>query len=92
MRELKIEFNGIGQVKGYYFVQLINDEKGYLYEVRSGNTVHYEIFRRVENTRFGIISYPSNKAFGIWAWTCPSLKRAEVIFEQKVSNYIKNAS
>ena len=37
---------------------------------------HYEVFKKRLNRRFGTVSYPTDKAFGIWAWSCMSLERA----------------
>lgn len=76
MRELKTEFIGKGQVKGFKFTQLKKTEYAYLYEVDTGSSIHYEIFEKKENTQFNCISYPSNKAFGIWAKTTRSYEAA----------------
>jgi len=69
MRELKEVFEGKGQVKGFKFTQIKKTEYSYLYRVDTGSSRHYEIFERRENTRFDCVSYPSNKAFGLWAKT-----------------------
>lgn len=29
------------------------------------------------NRRFGYVSYPTDKAFGVWAWTCMTLEKAK---------------
>ena len=81
MRELKTEFDGRGQVKGFKFTQIEKSSNVYLYEVKSGSQTHYEIFKRKENTRFNCVSYPSNKAFGIWAWTFKKLETARELFD-----------
>ena len=51
---------------------------GYIYEVRvpGPEECHYEVFRRMENARFGCVSYPKSKSFGAWAWCCDSLAKA----------------
>lgn len=67
MRELKEVFEGKGQVKGFKFTQIKKTEYAYLYRVDTKTSKHYEIFERRENTRFNCVSYPSNKAFGVWA-------------------------
>lgn len=69
MRELSKEFIGRGQVKGFKFTQLDANEYAYRYEVNDEGKIHYEIFYRKENSLYKCVSYPSNKAFGIWAWT-----------------------
>lgn len=82
MKELKEYFSGRGQVKGYVFNQLKRTKHAYLYEVKGDGTPHYEIFKRKENTMYDVVSYPTNKAFGVWAWTTPSLSRANEIFDK----------
>lgn len=77
MKELKEYFSGRGQVKGYVFNQILKTEYGYIYEVRGDGTIHYEVFERRENTLYDCVSYPTDKAFGIWAWTCMDLDRAK---------------
>lgn len=69
MRELEEVFYGKGQVKGFKFTQIKKTENAYLYRVDTGQSKHYEIFERRENTRFNCVSYPSNKSFGLWAKT-----------------------
>lgn len=80
MKELKEYFSGRGQVKDYVFNQIRRTNRAYLYEVRGNNTIHYEVFKRRENSMHDVVSYPSNKAFGVWAWTTSSLERANEIF------------
>ena len=77
MKELRKTFTGIGQVKGYEFLQICKTEYGYLYEVKEKDAIHYEVFKRRENTLYDCVSYPTDKAFGLWAWTCSDLERAE---------------
>lgn len=77
MKELKEYFSGRGQVKGYVFSQIKKTEHGYIYEVRGDGTRHYEVFERRINLMYDCISYPRDKSFGIWAWTCMTLERAE---------------
>ena len=81
MKELQIEFIGRGQVKGFEFTQIKKTEFGYIYKVDTKNTVLYEVFQRKENSRYNCISYPSNKAFGVWAWTTNDINKAESILE-----------
>jgi len=77
MKELKEYFVGIGQVRGSIFNQIKSTKHAYLYEVKENDAIHYEVFKRKENTLYDCISYPTDKAFGIWAWTCMTLERAE---------------
>jgi len=77
MRELKTEFDGRGEVKGFKFRQISKTDRGYIYSVDFDGKTHYETFKRVENTRFDTVSYPTSKAFGIWAWSNTDLDKAK---------------
>lgn len=81
MKELKEYFTGVGQVKGYIFNQIKQTKYGFLYEVKNNDDIHYEVFKRRENTMYNCISYPTDKAFGIWAWTTHDLNRANEILK-----------
>ena len=76
MKELEINFVGKGQVKGFIFTQIKKNSKGYIYKVEDSGRTYYEVFKHKINTQFNCISYPSNKGFGVWAWTCMSLDKA----------------
>ena len=78
LRELPVEFVGTGEVRGFLFRQVSRTMFGYIYEVRVPGVeeCHYEVFRRMENARFGCVSYPKSKSFGAWAWCCDSLAKA----------------
>ena len=76
IRPLKKQFNGTGEVEGYKFTQIKAAKYAFLYEVDSGNGKHYEVFKKRVNRRYATITYPSAKAFGIYAWTCMSLDKA----------------
>lgn len=69
MKELETEFIGIGEVRGFAFKQMLTSPEAYIYRVTDEGRVHYEVFERKENTRFGCVSYPSAKAFGTWAFS-----------------------
>ena len=73
---LPTQFQGRGEVKGYIFTQVRKTDKALLYKVSSGDREHYEVLKRIINTRFACESYPTSKAFGIWAWTCMTLEAA----------------
>ena len=81
MKELKEYFSGRGEVKNYVFNQIKATKWGFIYEVKGDNTKHYEVFKRKENKLYDCVSYPTSKGFGLWAWTCGSLERAETILE-----------
>ena len=81
MRELPMEFVGVGEVRGFRFRQIARTDAGYVYEVvmPESGLRHWEVFRRMENERFGCVSYPKSKSFGAWAWTCDTLERAREV-------------
>lgn len=76
MKELELKFTGKGQVKGFEFNQIKASEKAFIYEVKTENSIHYEVFQRKENNHYNCISYPSDKAFGLWAFTYKKLSLA----------------
>ncbi len=78
MKELETTFSGRGEVKGFSFRQVERTGRAYIYEVTHPDVAkpHFEVFKRKENSRFGVISYPKANAFGLWAWTYPTLEMA----------------
>jgi hypothetical protein len=78
MKELAQNFVGRGEVSGFMFRQLARNKQGYLYEVRQlvGKKPHFEVFRRRENERFDLVSYPRSNSFGAWAWTFVDIEAA----------------
>ena len=81
MRELPMEFVGVGEVRDFKFRQIERTAFGYIYEVvmPESGLRHWEVFRRMENERFGCVSYPKSKSFGAWAWTCDTLEGARAL-------------
>ena len=84
MKELKKEFQGRGEVKDYTFKQVSSSPYAYIYEVSNNfnRNIHYEVFKRKENTYYNCISYPTSKGFGLWAWTKSDLTSAEYLFDE----------
>jgi len=76
MKQLAQEFTGIGEVRGFKFTQLRKTNKAFLYEVKTGDQIHYEVFKRVVNKRFACESYPKSKAFGISAFSIMDIGKA----------------
>ncbi len=76
IKELKTDFTGVGQVRGFKFTQLRKTNSAYLYSIDTGDRIYYEVFRKRINDRYGCVSYPTDKAFGIWAWTTPNIDHA----------------
>ena len=81
MKELEKEFIGKGQVKGFLFTQIKNNGRAYIYKVEDSGNLRYEVFKHKLNIRFECVSYPSNKAFGIWAFTTPCILKANNILD-----------
>ncbi len=81
MKQLNKTIQGRGEVKGYFFTQLEKTNLGYIYEKKciETNKLSYEVFKHKENKHFDCVSYPSSKAFGVWAWDCLTLEKAKDI-------------
>lgn len=84
VKELKEEFDGVGEVSGFHFIQKMKNDYAYLYEVHNPNVVepHYEVFERRVNTMYDCVSYPKSNAFGVWAWCIVSYDRALEKFKE----------
>jgi len=83
LKELHEKFDGIGEVKGKSFKQLLRSKDAYLYECTGENfNTHYEVFRRRENDRFNVVSYPKSNSFGKWAWTYNNFEEAKKKFSE----------
>lgn len=78
---LEKEFKGKGEVKGYYFTQILANDKGYIYEKRYKDKITFEVFKIKINRRFNKISYPTSKSFGIWAFDVLTYEKAIEIFK-----------
>ncbi len=78
------------------FSQIEISKRAYIYKITDNHTDHiyYEVFERRANRRFSCISYPTDKAFGKWAWCISkgennivaheaALKRFNLICERK---------
>lgn len=76
IKELKTDFIGVGQVKRFKFTQISKTNLAFLYLIDTGDTIYYEVFRKVINHRFACESYPTDKSFGVWAWTTPDIVKA----------------
>ena len=89
MEKLKKEFIGTGEVKGFSFHLLCENERAYVYMVVSlPNKYHFEVFKKHtvarcvdfknriydENDRKEV--YPKSKDFGKWAWTATTKEKA----------------
>jgi hypothetical protein len=82
MKPLQPNFIGKGEVKGYKFSLLGMTDRAFIYQRTVCGVIHYEVFQKKLNSRFGCVSYPTSKAFGIWAWTYGDLRAAIKKFNQ----------
>ncbi len=92
MRELPEAFEGRGEVKGFMFHQAAKTPSGYVYRVRAHNSLHYEVFKRKENKRFNVVSYPRGVCFGRWAWTCSTFGDAHRMLMELSGKHPKTSS
>ena len=88
MKELELEFIGIGEVKGDLFKQINRSPHAYIYERDCEGIKSYEVFTRKEaKESYSIIGgvgvhfdakvrYPKSEDFGVWAWYYNSYDKA----------------
>jgi hypothetical protein len=88
IHKLEKQFIGIGEVKGYEFIQMGENNEGYIYKVKGETVDHYEVFKkktspicidfeaRIYSEANTKEMYPKANSFGIWAWTYKSRERA----------------
>ena len=71
IKELPVEFEGRGEMKGFHFKQLIKNPKAYLYEVTHPDTdiIDYEVFNRRVYKPNNREIYPRGESFGYTAWS-----------------------
>ncbi len=81
MKELEKEFTGKGEVKGFRFTQIKQNQHAFIYKVEDNGDDRYEVFEKRINKKWNCISYPKSKSFGLWAWSCKFLERAHNIFD-----------
>ena len=94
MIKLEKEFIGIGEVKGFKFRMLDENEKSFIYEVSDEDRKWYEVFERKvskeTDTMLNGISvhfeereiYPHSNSFGVWAWCINDYDRAMNKFKE----------
>lgn len=91
IRSLKTKFKGRGEMKGFSFRQLGVMDRAYLYEVRKGLHIHYEVFIKRINKRNLCLTYPTRKSFGESAWKyeifCDAVKKYnQLIYDENGIN------
>lgn len=88
LRELPQVKKGTRSVKGFIFTQILKKREGYIYEVKTINGIHYEVFKSRQKrvttpfeermypgyTEYEI--YPGDEDFGHWAWCIKDKRRA----------------
>ena len=102
VRELDEEFSiSTGPMRGHHFKFVRTYDwwgyPGYMYEVKKyypdtgkwGNT-YYEIFFRRVSRFSNAVMYPSQEAFGEWAWCCRNLKDVDLKINGKIKDIIEN--
>lgn len=82
MKELPKNIIGKGVVKGFIFTQHSQSNKAYLYKVETGCSIYYEVFKKVNRVNSKYDCFPTSKAFGIWAWTYPTIEKAIAKFNK----------
>ncbi len=96
--ELKKEFIGVGEVKGFIFTRIVKSKYAYIYKVHGdGGNIHFEVFERkispiclnFESRKYSKTEfkerYPKSKDFGIWAFTVMSYESAMIEFNHIIS-------
>lgn len=88
MQQLKTQFVGRGEVKGFTF-RCIEQVPGvaYIYAVHTNDPSHpeyFEVFKHSENSFLKRVAYPGSNSFGSWAWTF----RDEVRARRKYANLL----
>ena len=88
MRQLQAQI----KKNGYDYYQLKRGLKAFIYSQRIGNgpVVAFEVFRLKEHKPYTISgvdieggeAFPSDEAFGKWAWTYPRIDQALAKFEE----------
>lgn len=97
IENLPDEFIGRGPTRKFIFTKVKDSDEAAIFEVNTGQTVHYEIFKKMvepicldfitrvySETRFKY-KYPNNNAFGKWAWTVVSKERALEICDNLIN-------
>lgn len=81
-RALAKQFFGRGEVRGFSFTQLAENDRAYLYQVEEPcGTIHYEAFEKKINERFNTMMYPKSNSFGKWAFSFQSRHKAYDLFK-----------
>lgn len=98
IQELQQSFLGTGEVKGASFIQRAKTSTHYIFERVQEGVSHFEVFERkhtavclnfanreYSDTLFKE-TYPKSKDFGIWAWCCNDLDKANTYIYEYIYN------
>lgn len=89
IKKLKDSFEGRGEVKGFTFKKVYEDDLWYIFKVDKS---HFEVFLKRVNQHFITKNhheqYPTANAFGIWAWTFKSIEECH----KKIKDYNENSN
>lgn len=78
--QLRESFKGIGEVNGYLFTKVLENDFAFIYKKQINNRISYEVFEKRINKYYNCISYPTSKSFGIWAFDVSTYDKALEIF------------
>lgn len=97
IENLPDEFVGRGSTRKFVFTKVKDADEAAMFEVNTGESIHYEVFRKkttpicldfalhvYSETKFKY-KYPNDNAFGKWAWTVKSKKRAMEMCDRLVN-------
>jgi hypothetical protein len=66
--------------KGFDYTRVYENDQYYIYEQKlKGDNIGFEVFKKKINTLYNCESWPSDKAFGLWAWSTRKLEKAKYI-------------
>jgi hypothetical protein len=82
MKNLDQVIRGKGEVRGFVFTQIQKSHKAYIYQVDSGASIYYQVFKVTHKTNSKRHCFPTSKAFGVWAWAYISLDKANEKFNE----------
>ncbi len=90
IKEPPANFIGKGEVRGFQFKQIRIGAKACIYEVQTGYSAHYEVFK-IQTIRYPKSEqlyhpYPKANSFSIWAWTYKSFEVAFCKFRELEEN------
>ena len=92
IKKLPNEFVGVGEVKGFFFKKIKENDRFYIFEVSKNGFKHYEVIKKIVvscfldfhtkelDTNNKKESYPKSNKFGSVAWTYRNIEKALIKF------------